>query len=234
VTLTRANLLDDNFLPGSPGFDFIFCRNLLIYFDRATQRIALTKLHRLLAPGGYLFVGSAEFPLVHSNGFVSVQIPQAFVCRKTIPTSSSPSTRRSLRFNDAAKLSQLIPPAAALVAPLRKSPATVATADRHQQLKIIQTLADAGRHEEAQASCRAYLDRYADCAEGYYLLGLVSDAANQPDAITFYRKAIYLNPHHYEALAHAAAWLEKSGDLAAAKALRRRAERARPKPAPAL
>jgi chemotaxis protein methyltransferase WspC len=234
VTLTRANLLDDNFLPGSPGFDFIFCRNLLIYFDRATQRVALAKLHRLLSPGGYLFVGPAEFSLVQDNGFVSARIPQAFVCRKTLSTPAPTPARRPRRVNGTAIMSKANLPAIAPIAPLRRTPPTGAAPDRQQQLKTIRAHADSGRLGEAQALCRAYLARHADCAEGYYLLGLVSDAAHEPDAITFYRKAIYLNPDHYEALAHATAWLEKAGDVAAARTLRRRAERARPKPTLAL
>lgn len=40
--------------------DFIFCRNVMMYFDEAEQRRLLEKFHRCLKPGGYLFVGHAE------------------------------------------------------------------------------------------------------------------------------------------------------------------------------
>ena len=45
-------------------------------------------------------------------------------------------------------------------------------------------------------------------------------------AITFYRKALYLEPNHYEALVHVALWLEKVGDVIGARPFKRRAERA--------
>jgi len=40
--------------------DAIFCRNVIIYFDRPTQQRILSKLTHSLVPGGYLFVGHAE------------------------------------------------------------------------------------------------------------------------------------------------------------------------------
>ena len=38
----------------------IFCRNVMIYFDRATQEELIAKLLRRLVPGGFLMVGHAE------------------------------------------------------------------------------------------------------------------------------------------------------------------------------
>ena len=53
-----------NLLEGEPPFrdpfHFIFCRNVMIYFDRPTQEELVNKLARRLIPGGYLFVGHSE------------------------------------------------------------------------------------------------------------------------------------------------------------------------------
>jgi chemotaxis protein methyltransferase CheR len=59
VSTRRINLAE----PGWPiraRFDVIFCRNALIYFDRATQKSILERLVSLLEPGGLLFLGHAE------------------------------------------------------------------------------------------------------------------------------------------------------------------------------
>ncbi len=41
-------------------FNVIFCRNVMIYFDRQTQQRLLARFYDFLAPGGYLFVGHSE------------------------------------------------------------------------------------------------------------------------------------------------------------------------------
>jgi chemotaxis protein methyltransferase CheR len=59
VDFERVNLMDDDFaLPQAP--EIIFCRNVIIYFDRPTQERLLRKLARRLAPGGYFFAGHSE------------------------------------------------------------------------------------------------------------------------------------------------------------------------------
>ncbi len=40
--------------------DIIFCRNVIIYFDRQTQEKLLNRLCRHLSPGGYIFMGHSE------------------------------------------------------------------------------------------------------------------------------------------------------------------------------
>ena len=45
---------------GGAGFDIVFCRNVMIYFDAPTQRRVLARLHAAMRPGGVLFVGHSE------------------------------------------------------------------------------------------------------------------------------------------------------------------------------
>lgn len=59
VSFDRLNLNDDIYPIHGP-FDFIFCRNVLIYFDQRTRKNLLDETYRLLKTGGYLMVGHAE------------------------------------------------------------------------------------------------------------------------------------------------------------------------------
>lgn len=53
-----VNLIHE--LPFREPFDLVFCRNVMIYFDSVTQRQVLERIHRVMKPGGKLFVGHAE------------------------------------------------------------------------------------------------------------------------------------------------------------------------------
>ena len=54
-----VNLMHPQWQLGEP-FDMVFCRNVMIYFDAATQRKVLERIHRVMAPKSLLFVGHSE------------------------------------------------------------------------------------------------------------------------------------------------------------------------------
>ena len=59
VEFARVNLMDSEWAV-EPPFDAIFCRNVMIYFDKPTQRRLIERYARMLAPGGLFFAGHAE------------------------------------------------------------------------------------------------------------------------------------------------------------------------------
>ena len=90
-------------------------------------------------------------------------------------------------------------------------------------------LADEGRLDEVCGICRAHIEAHGASADAYYLLALVSDAsARYEEAAALYRKALYLEPQHRDALAHFSLLADKLGQTVAAGALRQRALRLEP------
>ncbi len=235
VRFYEGNLIAEDFPLGQDSYDFIFCRNLLIYVDAAAQRKALEKVEQLLAPSGMLFVGPAEQAIVRSLGFEASQSPRAF--RRPTPKSVT---------GDAGA----VRPARATDWPGTYSPMAIEThrkgAARQAEcpaflpreksgtptanLEEVRRLGDAGRLAEAAAACEEHLRLCRACPEGHYLMGLLREAQGDTRAFDSFRRALYLQPNYYEVLSHMALLSEQNGDLAAAKNFRRRAERNQPTP----
>ncbi|MFM0604907.1 chemotaxis protein CheR [Paraburkholderia sediminicola] len=272
VRFSRANLMQlDATTLGV--YDFVFCRNVLIYFDRETQETALRTLNSLLAENGTLFVGPAETGLLMRHGMQSAKIPLAFAFRRATPGEAQFNGWHTAPLATAAALAMTHSPVPAL-APLqvfsaepfawpdavaRSSLSDISTltplngisqhtptpfkaaAQSHEfmspqiiaptnaardTLQAAHALADAGRLTEAANAINAYLEQHAPHADAFYLLGVLADASGDTNlARGQYRKALYLDPQHAEALAHLATLLELEGDRNGARLLMERASR---------
>ena len=60
VRFSRVNIVEPGEMQANGRFDVIFCRNVLIYFDDVSRRIAAENLYENLAPGGYICLGHTE------------------------------------------------------------------------------------------------------------------------------------------------------------------------------
>jgi len=227
VTFRQANLLDDSTLGAAQIYDAIFCRNLLIYFDHEARLKAVTKLGRLLRPGGLLCVAPAETGLLLRNGFVPSDAPQSFAFRKN--KAETPWSQALAKCQEHRPLPQL--PFRCDERPPQARPAAVPAskpepANPLPLLEEATRLANEGRFGEISRLCQAHMDAHGASADAYYLLALVSDAsARFEEAATLYRKALYLDPQHRDALAHFSLLADRLGETVAAEALRRRALR---------
>jgi chemotaxis protein methyltransferase WspC len=225
VQFHRGNLLDDTSMARGRTYDAIFCRNLLIYFDAATQHRAVLALEKLLAPQGIFCVGPAETGLLASYAFTHTRIPLSFAFRKGKPEPALPPAPIVKRVATASFPPLPLPPRVPTALP---PPPPLPLPDLAEAVR----LADEGRLEEVATICHAFLRQSGASAQAYYLLGLVSDAAHRADdAAAYYRKALYLNPQHHDALLHFSLLTAKRGDTGSAEALRQRARRSTEKAA---
>jgi chemotaxis protein methyltransferase WspC len=226
VTFRQSNVLSPDFSFRQEPYDVIFCRNLLIYFDRSTQERVMKTLARLLKPGGFLFVGPAEAFLASCSGFASANQAMSFAFRRTGTTFVSSGVSLPEPTKTPIKRQHRLRSQQMTTAQLLSAPAPIPSKPPRASLEVARSLADAGRMQEAAAWCETNLLEQGPSSETYYLLGLVRDAiGDRAGASAFYRKVIYLEPEHGEALMHLALMTETEGDTAAAERLRERARR---------
>ena len=255
VTFQVGNMLDPTLLVAQSAYDFVFCRNLLIYFDLATQKLGFEALKRMTRDDGLLFIGPAEGSLLGRMGMVSIGIPQSFAFRHRVDTDAPlffpgpvlPGTAASSVAQPDASISPpRVVPAPVLqarsgvklgsnaflpIAPLRpatglSSSIAAPSVEAASLLESIRSLANAGKSAEARLACEQYLKRYEPQASVFYWLGLLYEVGGDTaGAQGFYRKALYLDPQHPETLAQMAALLSAQGDSAGARRLQDRAAR---------
>lgn len=223
VEFRQGNLFDPVFT--SEVYDILFCRNLLIYFDEASQQAAIRQLKAMLAPDGILFVGYAEAAtLLRDDELELAPYPKAFALRWRVP-AQTPAL-------------DAVPPSLPRItrAPRRQTPASAPPAHTPESgaqpaqgpamLEHARQLANRGLIDASLAAFRDILARRPDCAEACFMLGLLSERRHEPQAAeTYLRRAVYLDPNHYEALCHLALLAEGRGSESIARALRQRAER---------
>jgi chemotaxis protein methyltransferase WspC len=229
VKFEQGNILEERFRFGDEPYDFIFCRNLLIYFFAEAQDQAIKSLRQLLTADGLLFVGAAETSLLTQRYLSSVQLPMAFAFRKSalVPPPSLPKLKQPKVSPHTKKCrteaSRKPKPAIAK----KVEPQTAIYEETLvRDLAFAELLADKGELEEAAEICAISLREQGPSARAFHLLGLICDSSgDQHQASEFYRKALYLEPDHYEVMIHLALLKDKSGDNAAAKTLKNRAHR---------
>jgi len=82
ATFSQLNLYDDNKMLFMKSFDFIFCANVLIYFDTSSKSKVVQHFYNNLQPYGYFFVGQSESLHGVSDKFKTVHFPGGFTYNK--------------------------------------------------------------------------------------------------------------------------------------------------------
>ena len=230
VIFVQGNILAQGFASGKGPYHAVFFRNLMIYFGAAQQEQAMTVVDKLLSSRGILFVGHAESSQAINRGYAPVRFPFGFAYRRRSQAEQrKPPSISTFKQRDAfsadeldqlrTKVSRTVPK------PLPKQMSKI------DPLALAFEKADKGLTDEARELCEAALNLQPSCADAYYLLGLLLQAQgnDQAEAEKCLLKAVYLEPDHYQALAHLAMAAELRGDTKAAGLFRQRAHSAEKK-----
>jgi chemotaxis protein methyltransferase WspC len=228
VRFQQGNLIAPDFLHDQEPYDVVFCRNLLIYLHTEARLLAIAALRRLVAHDGVLVVGHAEAGFALEHGFRPVGPASAFAFSRS--RSQSPPKAAAKRRNQKIAAS-VTPPPNFLPNLVPVEAATGAATQREltepSHLVMARRLGDTGHLHEALRMCTEYLQQVPDSAEGHFLFGVLQDALGRSEvAVDCFRKALYLDPLHYEALLYMALKREALGDDSGAALFRERARRA--------
>jgi chemotaxis protein methyltransferase WspC len=254
VEFRWSNLAQPEFLAEEAAFDVVFCRNVLIYFHAEARRVAVRHLERLLSPDGLLCCAAAEARILNAAGFRSLGAEYPFAFQRPsedgLPLAAANVRRRRSDAQYSFDTVCSAPPIAPCVnrtvtladrvnSGISAVPASIAMPDAMgraasiaARLQAAQQAADNGRLDEAETLCAQALALEPGSAESYYLRGMVCQAKGLFDeAQESLEKALYLDPRHYQALAHMALLAERRGDARQASNYRRRASRFAPQEA---
>jgi chemotaxis protein methyltransferase WspC len=211
-----GNLLDDSFAAGSPAYDVVFCRNLLIYLTPEARRRVERACDRLLAPDGLLVVGAAEpgtlagpwtpadggaaCALVREAGHrvrpaAPVPAPAVATDQVTAHTSGEAASHASSHAFGCGP--GHAPGVDGLDAALREATA----------------LADAGRYAEALELCASTDRRTGPEASLFFLMGRLHQATGDLDrAESCFQKTLYLDGDRDDAILALASVARQRGD----------------------
>lgn len=234
VKFRYGNLFEAATLPAK-NYDFIFCRNLLIYFDQKTQQLAIQQLRKLLKKEGFLFSGPAEASVFAKSGMIPMARRECFAFSQA--SQHEPSKITKLTFapavlKDKSKKPGLTMPAVALkqtltpkinITTLGQAVVPKKSERKHDLLQRIDELANSGQLHAALELCQAALSDIGPSAQLFYVWGLLFDSMGyKGNAEIYYRKVLYLEPMHSAALRQLAALLHSQGQTAAAALIEQR------------
>ena len=225
VQFYLANLVSLEGLQDWMRYDVVLCRNLLIYLHAEARAGVMAAVRRLLVDDGLLVVGHAEPAIAREHGFVGEGDVAAFAFRRLPPSAENRTPDKSKAAirpgGHEARQQRAVPSWGA--SRVAASLMTVPRDDGAATLDRIREIGDRGRVEEAMRACRDYVRRVPDSADGYFLLGVLQSAAGRPQAAEdAFRRALYLEHDHTDALMHLALTREARGDAAGAARLRER------------
>jgi chemotaxis protein methyltransferase WspC len=244
IQFIQGSVLEPRLLENSQPYDLVFCRNLLIYLNPTARADLLALVDRVLAADGVLLIGHADrlqstgagrafAPTGDSNCFAYHRVASS----KPASPAHSPSPKSSRPIPNPGSphpvyametMSQPETPATGTNPVISTNTDNLVrnTGKPSELLRDASELANQGRFSEAISVCQRHLQETGVTATAYCLMGMICQASgDRQRAEDCFRKAVYLDPNHDEALLALALLAERRGDERAAAGYRRRAER---------
>ncbi len=160
------------------ALDFIFLRNVLIYFDIKSLRPFLGKIHEALVPGGYLAVAPAEVGPDFEHWFETVPFEGSLLYRKSDGKKVTVGTTKGNALSKPVKLHPLPPP------PVDTTEAT---------LEAAMAGANQGKLAQARTLLESLVKKDSLNYEAHYLLGIVNhNLGEAAEAKENLRRVFYL------------------------------------------
>lgn len=221
-------------------YHIVFCRNLLIYFDQNQKIATYQNIYNMMHPNGLLIMGHAESATTPMALFKNNNVEKSFSFTRREPGEYEKEMSNKLTKNSANKTGIKKKPRIRLHQSTKNKKPVPTTEvkskpEKHKRdlksdpftaIREARLLADQGKFELAIEICNHYTDNHDVGDDAWYLLGLINDGEdNIPSSEECFRKAIYLNPHHYEALVNLSLLLKSDGNEIAAKQFMQRANR---------
>jgi len=222
------------------GMDLIFCRNVLIYFDRETIGRVASAMLESLADDGWIVLGSADPPLSDFVKCEVVRTPAGLVYRRAGTRGVAATKRRELPreqrdpFGVSARQDDRPTPIPAQDDPPRRTvpqdePRQASLPPDHTRgnaARNVRLLANAGRLAEAGRACAAALDQQRDDPELYYLHAiLLAEGGQFAESARAAKRALYLDRNMVVAHLALGAALRREGDATSAQRSFTNAER---------
>lgn len=240
VRFAVGNVLDPGLLLLEHSYDLVFCRNLFIYLTPVARQQALATLARLVTPGGLLSLGHAE-PLDPEDARFRRTGPEGlFLYRRTAvrasggrkppeslhPASGGRQPPEGAAFAEAPPPQGVDTPRSPTKTQGVDTPRSPEKQTRDALLAQARQQADSGQLADALELCQAIQTRFGPSADLNCLCGIIHQARqDRPAASAAFRKALYLEPNHREALMHLMLLCQQHGDHKQAALLRKRLEK---------
>lgn len=237
VTFFHGNIIGDGFVSSiGQRFHIVFCRNLLIYFDRPTKKKALDVITLLLHDDGVLVVGHADTAILPSLGYknFSEQFSFAYVKghsqHNPTHTLSPTFTEKGKKIVEAliaarqGKVGDGSKPGVSPVPKVKSKSEQIGSVDDSYQL--IRNLVTEKKYQQAQELAEVYIDENGGDGRIFHCIGQI--AFEQEDferSELYFKKAVYLMPDDETSLNYLASIERLRGNSTSAQRYEQRAAR---------